>query len=349
MALRRRALPIRILGRRSSSRIVHDALAVEDGRIHRGRRGLTDERFDGSSSDVVDDLHDDRLVDVAWVEYEHTCRGSVVRVRLPTPSVAVPSAVAKRYRDRGGRRARAAMTLTRATQSPSQTRVADLRSGGLRIVVQDRAGSRRPFNGRVRAGIAQADGKELVGLDKPIANHIDDDRLGRHLRAKGERALVGDVIEAGRGAVRRIARLGSEPDRHVVPVRPLQRDREPSPGDAVIAFRHADVIDGQAGRRREVRDERVVVAGSLRAGRIVTEHLGEVGVRAPEVDTAKRAGKVLSEQDVIELLRVAVEHERITLVGRNRGTGINEVRIDEIRAREEDRRRRRRQPGDRPD
>jgi hypothetical protein len=87
-------------------------------------------------------------------------------------------------------------------------------------------------------------------------------------------------------------------------------------------------------RQRDVGNRRIVIRQPLHAIRIVAQHLGKVGVHPHMRDVGDIAGKVGRGQDVIDGLRVAVEHVRVTLIERPRVGHQHEIGIDEIRTRE---------------
>ena len=68
---------------------------------------------------------------------------------------------------------------------------------------------------------------------------------------------------------------------------------------------------GQRRRRRarelEIRDDRIVIRDALRAVRIVTERLWEIGVRAAPLQARRRWNHVRGNEHVIEFLGAAVK------------------------------------------
>ena len=77
-----------------------------------------------------------------------------------------------------------------------------------------------------------------------------------------------------------------------------------------------------------------MVRRAQRRIRVVAEYLGEVGVGAAVLDAGRHRQDVLGDEDVVEFLRIPVEHERIALVGRGEVDQIRQIRIHEIGARE---------------
>ena len=77
-----------------------------------------------------------------------------------------------------------------------------------------------------------------------------------------------------------------------------------------------------------------MIGNPLGSIRVVPVHLREVGVVASPGETARHRQHVCGNEHVIELLRVAVEHERVALRRRRELDEVDQIRIDQVQARQ---------------
>ena len=129
------------------------------------------------------------------------------------------------------------------------------RERGRRVVVGDRA-SPLSVGDRCVYWVREVDVVGLVCLIERVAVDGDAHGLRRLPRIEGERGACREVV----GRRRRRPVCGRIVDRHRVPARRGQRDREARGGRAGVAFAHRNVVDRELRQRNVAKTDRLLLA-----------------------------------------------------------------------------------------